>query len=156
MLNSPWSVPRLPTLLDLKIFLFGTSNRLDQLHQRKQTMAGPVRQPINVDSLSNYIEKNVPEIKLPISVKQVPIRKQFFPSRCRTYHFDSLALDNQTLHISSRQLTARDMSFARSLQENCFRRRPIRSNESIASFMPWKTQMYRCPKPTACARTRAY
>ena len=54
---------------------FHLDNKLDQLHQHKQTMAGPVRQPINIDSLSSYIEKNVPEIKLPISVKQVPFRK---------------------------------------------------------------------------------
>lgn len=34
-------------------------------------MAGTVRQPINVASLSSYVEKNVPDIKLPISLKQV-------------------------------------------------------------------------------------
>jgi aminoglycoside phosphotransferase (APT) family kinase protein len=33
-------------------------------------MAGEIRQPIDIDSLSWYIEKTVPEIKLPISVKQ--------------------------------------------------------------------------------------
>ncbi len=51
-------------------------DRLDQLHQYKQAMAGPVRQPIDVGSLSNYIENNVPEIKLPILIKQVPICEQ--------------------------------------------------------------------------------
>jgi len=35
-------------------------------------MAGPIRQPIDLDSLSRYIEKNVPEIQLPFDVKQVP------------------------------------------------------------------------------------
>ena len=34
-------------------------------------MAGAVRQPIDIDSLSQYIEENVPEIQLPISIKQV-------------------------------------------------------------------------------------
>ena len=38
-------------------------------------MAGAVRQPIDVGSLSKYIERNVPEIELPIIVKQV-----FIPS----------------------------------------------------------------------------
>jgi len=47
-------------------------DQLDQLHQRSQNMAGPVRQPINLGSLSSYIENNVPEIKLPITIQQVP------------------------------------------------------------------------------------
>ena len=34
-------------------------------------MVGAVRQPINLESLSSYIDRNVPEIKLPISIKQV-------------------------------------------------------------------------------------
>lgn len=34
-------------------------------------MAGTVWQPINVESLSKYIKQNVPEIELPIIVKQV-------------------------------------------------------------------------------------
>jgi len=34
-------------------------------------MAGAVRQPIDIDSLSTYLEKAVPEIQLPISIKQV-------------------------------------------------------------------------------------
>ena len=34
-------------------------------------MAGAVRQPIDVESLSKFIERNVPEIELPIIVKQV-------------------------------------------------------------------------------------
>ncbi|KAF2265503.1 APH-domain-containing protein [Lojkania enalia] len=33
-------------------------------------MAGPVRQPIDVASLERYIERNVPDIKTPISLKQ--------------------------------------------------------------------------------------
>ncbi|MCJ1420829.1 hypothetical protein MMC32_007188 [Xylographa parallela] len=33
-------------------------------------MAGPVRQPIDVDCLSSYLEQNIPEIRLPISIKQ--------------------------------------------------------------------------------------
>jgi len=34
-------------------------------------MAGPVRQPIDLDALTRYIEKNVPEIKTPLELKQV-------------------------------------------------------------------------------------
>ena len=34
-------------------------------------MAGVVRQPIDVQSLERYISKNVPEIQVPIDVKQV-------------------------------------------------------------------------------------
>ncbi|SLM40057.1 aminoglycoside phosphotransferase [Lasallia pustulata] len=33
-------------------------------------MAGAVRQPVNVESLSAYIDKTVPQIKIPIDVKQ--------------------------------------------------------------------------------------
>lgn len=35
-------------------------------------MAGAVRQPIDVAALERYISQNVPEIKTPIDVKQVP------------------------------------------------------------------------------------
>jgi len=34
-------------------------------------MAGPIRQPIDLKSLESYIDKNVPEIKTPLEVKQV-------------------------------------------------------------------------------------
>jgi hypothetical protein len=34
-------------------------------------MAGAVRQPIDIPSLERYISQNVPEIKVPIDVKQV-------------------------------------------------------------------------------------
>ncbi|MCJ1283733.1 hypothetical protein MMC26_003064 [Xylographa opegraphella] len=33
-------------------------------------MAGPVRQPVNIECLSSYLEQNIPEIRLPISIKQ--------------------------------------------------------------------------------------
>ena len=39
-------------------------------------MAGTVRQPIDVPSLSTYIEENVSDIKLPITIKQVPLPGQ--------------------------------------------------------------------------------
>jgi len=34
-------------------------------------MAGIVRQPIDVDALTRFISDNVPEIKIPIDLKQV-------------------------------------------------------------------------------------
>ena len=34
-------------------------------------MAGNIRQPIDVASLERYITANVPEIKVPVDVKQV-------------------------------------------------------------------------------------
>ena len=34
-------------------------------------MAGPIRQQIDLDSLSKYIDSNAPEIKTPLDVKQV-------------------------------------------------------------------------------------
>ncbi|KAK3671237.1 hypothetical protein LTR78_008872 [Recurvomyces mirabilis] len=33
-------------------------------------MAGPIRQPIDIPSLERYIDKNVPEIKTPLDIKQ--------------------------------------------------------------------------------------
>ncbi len=39
--------------------------------QRTATMAGPIRQPIDIAALELYINDNVKEIQVPISVKQV-------------------------------------------------------------------------------------
>jgi len=36
-------------------------------------MAGPVRQPIDIKNLERYISENVPEISIPLSIKQVNI-----------------------------------------------------------------------------------
>ena len=46
-------------------------------------MAGVVRQPINVASLSAFIEKNVPSIKLPISLTQV-LSRALLEEHCLT------------------------------------------------------------------------
>ena len=37
-------------------------------------MAGQVRQPIDIASLERYVAANVPEIKVPLDVKQVCCR----------------------------------------------------------------------------------
>jgi hypothetical protein len=34
-------------------------------------MAGPIRQPIDLDALSRYVDQHVPAIKTPIHVQQV-------------------------------------------------------------------------------------
>ena len=34
-------------------------------------MAGPVRHPIDVKKLEDYLRQNVPEIELPLEIKQV-------------------------------------------------------------------------------------
>jgi len=39
--------------------------------EKEPTMAGAVRQPIDVDALSKYVGRTVTDIKLPIAVKQV-------------------------------------------------------------------------------------
>ena len=44
-------------------------------------MAGPVRQPIDLDSLSRYIDKNVPDIKTPLELKQVGPVQQTIPQK---------------------------------------------------------------------------
>lgn len=40
-------------------------------------MAGAVRQPIDIPSLERYLDRNVPEIKTPLQVKQVCIPSAF-------------------------------------------------------------------------------
>jgi len=40
-------------------------------------MAGPVRQPVDLDRLSIYIKKYIPEIKLPVDIKQVRPKSDF-------------------------------------------------------------------------------
>ena len=35
------------------------------------TMAGPVRQPIDLKALEKYVNEHVPEIKTPLDLKQV-------------------------------------------------------------------------------------
>lgn len=42
-------------------------------------MAGAVRQPIDVHALERYISKNVPEIQIPIDVKQVRVEPLSHP-----------------------------------------------------------------------------
>ena len=66
-------------------------------------MAGPVRQPIDLGSLERYIDGNAPQIKTPLSLKQVCSQER--PSTVRapdTYGGISLVLVNRILHIRSR------------------------------------------------------
>jgi hypothetical protein len=40
-------------------------------------MAGPVRQPVDLDRLSIYIKEHIPEMKLPVDIKQVRPKSDF-------------------------------------------------------------------------------
>jgi hypothetical protein len=44
-----------------------------------QNMAGEVRQPIDLKSLERWIDKNVPEIKTPLDLKQVSQQQHTLP-----------------------------------------------------------------------------
>lgn len=62
-------------------------------HSTSSTMAGPIRQPIDLDKLGKYIEHNVPEIKTPIDVKQVCLPA---PGLTRIMIYEPFVL---TLHV---------------------------------------------------------
>ena len=62
----------LQNLLELLHHSFTTDSFSEKF---KDKMAGAVRQPLDILLLSEYIEKYIPSIKIPISVKQV------FPNR---------------------------------------------------------------------------
>ena len=59
-------------------------------------MAGEVRQPIDIASLSKYLSYEVPEIKLPIQIKQARGHMTRVMARSLTFRF-SLALGSPTL-----------------------------------------------------------
>jgi hypothetical protein len=68
-------------------------------------MAGAVRQPIDLASLERYIESNVPEIKVPIDIKQVQISpnsgiRTGFPFRRVKNNSNSLDMASQIPHTS--------------------------------------------------------
>ena len=66
-------------------------------------MAGAVRQPINLASLSTYLEKNVADIQLPISLKQVLLSRELPRGGALTDIRLSLASVNQILPTNSAQ-----------------------------------------------------
>lgn len=119
----------------------------------RKSMAGTIRQPIDVASLSTYLEKNLPDIRLPIGLKQVHPRElpggELLTDLCL-----SLALVNQIPPTSSAQPMEGTMYYERSRQASCSPRPHIRSNASSASSMPYRVQMYPSPKLTGCARTQ--
>ena len=78
-------------------------------------MAGAVRQPIDVQSLSKYLEAHVREILLPVSLLQVGPLKQLSSSCVTTDITFSSAMANPTRHISLQPRMARNMYFARNL-----------------------------------------
>ena len=99
------------------------------------SMSGPVRQPINVLSLSTYIEKNVPVIKLPIGLKQV-LPRELPGGGALTDICFSLALVNRILLTSSAQPMAGNMYYERSRRASYSPRPHIRLNVNSASSTP--------------------
>ena len=99
------------------------------------SMAGAVRQPINVASLSAYIEKNVAEIELPISLKQVLSRALHHGGALTDIYFSSASV-NQILRTSSVEPMERTMYYERNHQASCFPRLHTRSNANFASSTP--------------------
>lgn len=63
-------------------------------------MAGEIRQPIDIASLERYVTSNVPEIKTPITVKQVHMEMHIASDQDSANWTLSLAMDNQTPHIN--------------------------------------------------------
>lgn len=64
-------------------------------------MAGPIRQQIDIAALERYIDKNVPEIKTPLDVKQV--LRQHVLERLKTPLLITYSLDmvNRIQHTCS-------------------------------------------------------
>jgi hypothetical protein len=87
-------------------------------------MAGPIRQPIDLEKLTSYIHDNVPEVKTPLDVKQVSTVDVNLAVLFLTLPASS-ATANPILHISSQQPMAIAMSCARSRRGNCFRKQLI-------------------------------
>lgn len=48
-------------------------------------MAGPVRHPIDLKKLEDYLRTNVPEIELPLEIKQVSTLFTIIQPRCYAY-----------------------------------------------------------------------
>lgn len=105
------------------------------LDRSLHSMAISVRQPIDLHSLSNYIENTVPEIKIPIIVKQVRtlLCLDFREQRqllLTSFLKHSLAMGNPIPRISSPPQMAGNLSCERSLQENYSRKQHTKSNAS--------------------------
>ena len=126
-------------------------------------MAGPVRQPIDIPSLEAFINRHVPEIKTPLSVKQVS-RPDFPKSPLSPYHapcdddpscsyFSSSDSVNQIQHISSVpfRLTPVIMFCARNPQVVCSPRPLTRLSASTSSSALSPRPMSPYPIPTRFA-----
>ena len=116
-------------------------------------MAGAMRQPIDIPSLSGYIDQEVPDVKLPVSIKQV--RSQLYELLLEAYSSaTSLGTDSPTRPTRSLIAMANVMSYGRSLLAIYYPRRHTRWNASTESFMACKIQKYRFRGYTACAKTQ--
>ena len=101
----------------------------------QKVMAGPVRQTIDVGSLSIYLAKNVADIELPISLKQVSSRhftgRASLNDRCF-----SLASVSQILLTSSAQPMDGNMYYERNHLVSCCPGQHTRSSVNSASSTP--------------------
>jgi len=103
-------------------------------------MAGPIRQPIDLERFQKYIEDNVKEIKTPIDVKQVLYLVLLVSLYTDLVPFSS-AMANQIQHIFSRPLMAFALSCERSRQESSSPKQPIESTVNTVYFMLCRTRM---------------
>jgi hypothetical protein len=70
-------------------------------------MAGQIRQPIDIKALEHYITNNVPDIQIPIDVKQVS-HPNVLVNVCPLTKAPSLDMANPTRRTSSRTRRARN------------------------------------------------
>lgn len=96
-------------------------------------MAGPVRQKIDQASLERYLEKNVPEVKPPLELKQVSVYACKFNGNLSD-EVCSSASANPTQPTRS-PIRPKPASFSvKSLQVNFFPKPRIRSTANIESY----------------------
>ena len=115
-------------------------------------MAGTVRQPIDVSSLSDYIGHEVHDIKLPVSIKQV---RSLYELLLEAYSIAiSLSTDSRTPPTRSLPAMVNVMSYGRSLLATYYPRQRTRWSASTESFTGCKILQYRSRRYTACAKTQ--
>lgn len=114
-------------------------------------MAGIVRQPIDIKSLSGYLRWNVPEIKLPIQIKQVCGPTSLIKAYVLTEPH-SLGLGSQTLHTNWPRPTVDNTSSVRSPRVSYCPRLRTRSSVNTVSFTHWERRMFLCLERIAFVR----
>jgi hypothetical protein len=121
------------------------------------TMAGSVRQPIDTASLERYIAAHVPEIAIPLDVKQFG-----YGQSNPTYQ---LTDTNGKKYVMRKKPPGQLLSKVCFWNQDCrmletwpakpFSRRHTKSTASTASSTPSRRPMSPSPRHTRCARTKA-